>query len=65
MILYIEIDDKKEYSGSLKTCSRTHVCWTHWFFGSYTTKYLYMRDVIITFDVDYDVVCRWKKDEER
>lgn len=60
MILYIEIDDKKEYSESLKTCSRIHVCWTHWFSGTYTNQNLYMRGASIIHDVKFDVSYRWK-----
>ena len=45
--------------------SKIPLQWTHWFFGTYTTRYLYMGAALVTFDVNYDVVYRWKKDEER
>lgn len=45
--------------------SKIPLHWTHWFFGTYTTRYLYMRGVMVTFDVNYYIVYRWKKDEER
>lgn len=45
--------------------SKGSLCWTHWFFGTYATKYLYLCGEMVTFDVNYYIVYRWKKDEER
>lgn len=43
------------------TATKGLLCWTHWFFGTYTTKYLYLRGTSVTFDVDYNIVYRWKR----
>ena len=67
IVLGIEIYDQDityDTIGLVLHESRKLLHWTHWFFGSYTTTYLYMRDVTMVFDVNFYVIYRWKKDEE-
>lgn len=56
----IRIMDEYRTCGQVVGKTKNLLCWTHWFFGTYTTKYSYIRDLSVAFDVDYYVVYRWK-----
>ena len=55
------IDTDADARGYIHKSSRAHVHWTHWFFETYTTRYLYTRSISVVHDVNYDVVYRWVK----